>query len=307
MMADGLHVHRYFLHLYGCRERELERRRADALIRWPTLMLPTAGEMAAFPGEGLATLALFATDPSDIMCWIAPPADMLQPYGLGSGSFRLLKGPPTQGGWRPFEVKDLRSPVDTRIRRCIELIEAAGLDSYVTLAFDSAVLTRGDAQREQPDCLLQVATGLTVLDEAASSVGMADQLVTQSAKEWLRMFLVWNGDRKFDESVIWPTPSGTDLVAAHVSSAAILGICLGHRLASRLLNIDSMELTSEEREELVDLFESAKHMIQRACPVAYELAHYFDDIMISDFLITLLPGPRQYERYLRGGGAGQSE
>jgi hypothetical protein len=271
-IADGLHIHRWYLHPAPMlRARAAWLRAAHGLppetpTGWIEHLCHPAQGAGPVAADRMSTVDLCGTRVAvmaDVDCFVDP---------LG---FRIARAAALRG--RPR----LPSDVAAEIGRAVHAAELAYL-----VEVGVSVLVRADEPVLCPP-------GTVAVPAAGSAVELAAGLLAEAAVCWLRAFALSAPESGGTEPVYDPA------AWAHaVPEAAEHGI----RLAVQIRLYEALAGVGTEPERtLAKLRDEAARTVDAVYATAERLP-----LIACDFLVTMFPGPQRFAKYTGGGGAGQS-
>jgi hypothetical protein len=274
-IADGLHIHRWFLHP----ARMLDERANRLLDDAPAALRadppgPGLLEHLCHPDQAEPAAPVPHASTVDI-CGARVTAVTADDCFIDAHGLSIVRN--DRLGTAPALPPELAGAISS-------LTAAAGLEYLVQVGV--SVLVRGDPHQPTPPGTVAIRGGTSAVDIAAD-------LLAGAAAGWLRLFAL-SAVRPAQPEPTYDPASWRTAVAPAAESGIRIAVQI------RLLQaLSGHETGSASR--LAGLRERAA----QALPEVYTAADALP-LIAADLLVTMFPGPRRFAKYHGGGGAGQS-
>lgn len=276
-MVDGLQVHRWFLHV----EPMLRAREEELRARWAAEspgFLPPMNALRARLGRALlhqTAAAGRARDEVLVSMLRRPPARRVL---FASHDRRLGSSLALKASWLARGRSDTPSRfVDTAFRH----LATAGLEPITRLNIGVAVLT------DDPVEDARTLPGTVAVAPAATPLDLGSELAAAAFGQLCDLFLA-------------SSSRAEQLVGSPAAKIARDAAAIGGRFRYFEALARTEEPGATRQLELVT-FE-----VGRIANSAFPALDALGSLMVEDLVTTSLPGDRRFEKFLDGGGAGQS-
>lgn len=295
-LADGVHMHRYFLHVCPMREQYMQQL-LDRAVRSPrddTQKSSAPSWLTGYLEHAVAGTELNASD-------------RYEPVPPSSGpTVTLLE--------RPIIVGNSTDCVDSRGERVLTrdflhrkeprmspefadrvsgFLSASQLSYLVTIPVGVIVQIQGSPgtpiNRKLPKHLATI-----YVPSAHDPLSHGEGIAAGAADLWFRSFWLASPDAA-DRAEVSPT---TLLRARRILSAAVR-----FRYLSKLIQ---NSMTMPERTVCLQRLQLVNKQLRSYESKAYQIIESLDDLNLYDFINSFFPGTRQFEKYGEGLGIGQS-
>lgn len=288
-IADGLHIHRWYLHPAVMLDKRAAELRAAAAAPRPWSPTPPSDGLVehvrhpAQPAPPPPPPAPDRTIPTVHLCGVPVAAVADEDCFVDPLGFLVARVDRLTGACRLSE--DLAAAV-TR------LVEAAELGYLVQIGV--SLVVRTDDEHTTPPLTVTVPRS----DDA---VGFAAALLAGAAVGWLRLFALSAPTREVREPEYDPA-AWTAAVAPDAERGIRLAVLIRLHAAILANGLVSGLDAASTRHRLAALCAEAERTTARVYDGAAGLP-----LIASDLLTTMFPGPRRFEKYQSGAGAGQAQ
>lgn len=301
-IADGLHIHRWFLHVEPYRrERVSALRENHARRHGPRLSLtPTEAESVADTyGVGVAEHLFRQELTPDALVALRSSSPLPAVVRLAGRRVVSVRGEDLTGhspAVLPAEVLRTRGPAlapefAAEVTALLDHTQVAFVPQLV-----ADVVVHGD--------VTEVPAGTVVLQPPATPDRYAEKLLVSAARQFATLFVVTRGMYLGGRTTPAPAPGGTwksvedgSEVGTTEMFAEIIAASMRFRFWERLAGAGHSAATT--------ILPDQRERVSSYLPVVYDVAHAADDLNCYDLITTLCPGPRQFAKYRTGTGAGQ--
>lgn len=302
-MLDGLQVHRWYLHAQPG---------IDAHIAALHSALVVEGPMADETVPLLSTLQKLV--PSGALLHLLVDTELPAWPEVLKGFERV-----SRKGWAPRVVDEsacslhegvlvsattelLRDRLLARaVERAIELSWGSTLGYLPALGAQVIVLGRDTPAQTLPQTI-QISAA------AQDAIELADQIVTGAACEWITAYIADSRARfaiADDAEFRWSNREHAVPLVDAVTEVFV--VASRARFLAELAEDRRLLIRPDEQQSVSTLAEAAAADLRSIQDGAYAVAEAAHDLLLRESLVVTVPGPRRFERYERGSGAGQAE
>jgi hypothetical protein len=310
-IADGLHIHRWFLHVEPHLE-ELERARYERMRAQRAPTFPDLSQARGTWSKGALEHLTHPDQPDDPVPPGRPrPRTIASSRLCGKDVILANMDSVVSGAGDDLVVKASLlvegmpdPPVGQEaLDRVSHLVDVASLTPMVQLTTDVVVNTDETTAADHSEPSSRLLRTIYVSPSDVPHYG--EQIVAAAVGRLLRGFLDWNPVQAQERS--WWSPSRRRPVPRAAFAWEVLATALRHRYLTRILAHPEARLCQYERSACRFRLEQVRLLVDQLVVDVYDLAESFNELVLYDLVTTLFPGPRQFDKYRRGIGAGQSE